>query len=75
VFDRITHDEHGAVRFHYVLVDFLCWPSGGTLEAGSDVSEAVVADPANLEPYALVPKTLEVISLALARPASRVPPS
>ncbi len=28
------------VRFHYVLVDFVCRPTGGVLRAASDVSEA-----------------------------------
>ncbi len=31
VFDRITRDDQGRVRYHYVLVDYLCWPLGGTL--------------------------------------------
>ena len=29
VFDRITRDEDDRVRYHYVLVDYLCWPIGG----------------------------------------------
>ena len=33
VFDRITRDAEGRVLYHYVLVDYLCWPSGGTLQA------------------------------------------
>ena len=34
VFDRIMHDDEGRVQYHYVLVDYLCWPVGGTLAAG-----------------------------------------
>lgn len=65
VFDRITCDDAGRVRFHYVLVDYVCWPAGGVLAAGSDVSEVVVADPDHLAAYALTDKTLEVIRRAL----------
>lgn len=73
VIDRITRDEEGRVRYHYVLVDFVCWPSGGVLQAGSDVSEAVVADPAGLGRYQLTAKTLGVIEQALTRHAAREP--
>ncbi len=44
VFDRIVRDGDGRVQFHYVLVDYLCRPTGGALQAGSDVAEAVYAD-------------------------------
>jgi ADP-ribose pyrophosphatase YjhB (NUDIX family) len=65
VFDRITRDGDGRVWFHYVLVDYLCWPVGGALRSGSDAAEAVLADPADLEPFGLADKTLEVIGRAL----------
>ncbi len=40
VLNRVTRDKWGRVRFHYVLIDYVCRPRGGTLEAASDVSEA-----------------------------------
>jgi 8-oxo-dGTP diphosphatase len=41
VLDRITQDElSGRIRYHYVLVDFLCRVTGGTLRGGSDAEEA-----------------------------------
>jgi hypothetical protein len=58
-------DDAHRVRYHFVLVDYLCWPSGGVLSAGSDVDEAVVADPESLEAYDLTPKTRSVIARAL----------
>jgi ADP-ribose pyrophosphatase YjhB (NUDIX family) len=61
VFDRIFRDADGRVRYHYVLVDYVCRARGGRLGAGSDVSEVAIADPARLEAYALMPKTLDVI--------------
>ena len=65
VFDRITRDEQGSVRYHFVLVDYLCWPIGGALQAGSDVDEAVMVDPASLDEYDLTEKAREVIARAL----------
>ena len=40
VFDRIVPDEAGKVRFHYVLVDVLCFVKSGELKAGEDAAEA-----------------------------------
>ena len=36
VFDRILLDTDGRVRYHFVLIDYVCRPIGGTLQAGSD---------------------------------------
>uniref|UniRef100_A0A7V4XRQ4 NUDIX domain-containing protein n=1 Tax=Acidobacterium capsulatum TaxID=33075 RepID=A0A7V4XRQ4_9BACT len=40
VFDRIVRDEQGRVRYHYVLVDFLCRVTGGALACASDAADA-----------------------------------
>ena len=37
VFDRILLDDEQRVRYHFVLVDYLCWPLSGTLAAATDV--------------------------------------
>jgi 8-oxo-dGTP diphosphatase len=73
VFDRITRDEDGRVRYHYVLVDYLCWPLAGRLQPGSDVSEAVLVHPSEMEAYQLTEKATAVIAraLELAREAPR----
>ena len=73
VFDRIMRDEDKRVRYHYVLVDYLCWPVAGELRAGSDVDAAVLVDPADLEAYNLTTKATAVIerALRLAREAPR----
>jgi 8-oxo-dGTP diphosphatase len=39
-FDRIHRDATGAVRYHFVIVDFLCRPAGGVLCAGDDACDA-----------------------------------
>ena len=73
VFDRIIRDAEDRVQYHYVLVDYLCWPSGGALRAGSDVDEAAFVAAADLPPYELASKTTAVImrALELAREAPR----
>ena len=65
VFDRITHDEDGRVMYHFVLVDYLCWPTGGVLRASSDVADAVFADPRDLFQYDLTSKATSVVERAL----------
>jgi 8-oxo-dGTP diphosphatase len=73
VLDRITHDDVGRVLYHFVLIDYLCWPVGGELRAGSDVAEAVLAEPSELAQYQLTAKALAVIERALEM-ARDVPP-
>lgn len=62
-FDRISRDDEGRVRYHYVLVDFLCRVTGGSLACASDATEARWADPDELE--GLTPLTIEVVHKAL----------
>ena len=66
VFDRITRDDEGRARIHYVLVDFLCTHPGGTPEAGSDVADVALVETGDLGAYDLTPKTIDVIDRALA---------
>ena len=65
VFDRIFLDEERQVRFHYVLIDYLCRPLGGVLRAGSDVDDAVWVVPPDLAAYQLTRKALGVIERGL----------
>jgi ADP-ribose pyrophosphatase YjhB (NUDIX family) len=62
VFDRIMLDEAKRVRYHYVLIDYLCWPVGGTLKAGSDVDSVALVDPRDCGPYELTDKAAAVIA-------------
>jgi len=63
-FDRISRDPQGRVRFHYVLVDFLCTLAGeaDTLVCATDALEGRWAGPKDLD--GLTPKTLAVIQKA-----------
>jgi ADP-ribose pyrophosphatase YjhB (NUDIX family) len=66
VFDRILLDDDGSVRFHFVLVDYLCRPGGGTLQAGSDVEAVALAHPNELAAYRVAEKVRAVVARALA---------
>ncbi len=39
VYERVIPGDEGRVRYHYVLIDFLCRAIGGDLKAGSDAAE------------------------------------
>ena len=74
VLDRITRDDEGRVLYHFVLIDYLCWPIGGELRAGSDVAEAVLAERSDLAQYALTEKATAVIERALEMARDMPPP-
>ena len=70
VFDRITHDADGRVQYHYVLVDYLCWPIGGELAAASDVADVAWVGPPDIPRYGITAKASAVIERALALAAT-----
>jgi len=63
VFDRILRDPANKVRYHYVLIDFLCRQVGGELRAASDAAEVRWCTPAEVETLPLPKDTAEVIRL------------
>jgi 8-oxo-dGTP diphosphatase len=65
VFDRILLDQEHRVRFHYVLIDYLCRPLGGVLRAGSDVDAAIWVAPSDLARYQVTAKVHAVIERGL----------
>jgi ADP-ribose pyrophosphatase YjhB (NUDIX family) len=40
VIDHVVRDQNGQVQYHYVIIDYLAWPIGGKLQAGTDVRDA-----------------------------------
>jgi 8-oxo-dGTP diphosphatase len=50
VFDRI-HPHGGRIRYHFVIVDFLCTWIGGTLAAGDDAADAAWVRPDDVGTY------------------------
>ena len=65
VFDRILVDPDQRVRYHFVLIDYLCRPIGGALQHGSDVDDVTLADPDDLTRYGLTTKATAIIRRAL----------
>lgn len=63
VYDNII-TEGDRVRFHYLLVDFLCRLIGGELDPGSDASAAEWVPPEDLEGVDLTPLAREAIEEA-----------
>lgn len=64
VFDRILLDDEGKVRYHFVLIDYLCRPRGGELGAGSDAIDIAIVQPHELPHYHLAAKAHDVIQKA-----------
>jgi len=65
VVDRILVEEDGRVGYHFVVVDYLCTPTGGTLAAASDVDEVVLCEWPGLHAYSLNESVRAVIAKAL----------
>ncbi len=61
VFDRVHHDGDGRVRYHFVIVDFLCRPVGGVLVAGDDATDARWVARADVSGFGVNPHALAVI--------------
>lgn len=67
VCDRIVRDDAGAVRFHYVLVDYACRVTGGLLRCASDAAAAHWLRREELNAhckYSVAPFTVAVIEKA-----------
>ncbi len=64
VLERIFLDPAGKVQYHYVLVDFLCRSTGGSLRASGDALSCARVSLQSLEDYSLTRETREVIQRA-----------
>jgi len=62
VLERILHDAAGKLEYHYILIDYLCEPTGGTLQAADDAAEAAWVDRSDFDDYEITPGTIEVIN-------------
>jgi 8-oxo-dGTP diphosphatase len=67
VLDRLRFDAGGRPRFHYVLIDFVCRPTGGTLMAASDAEAVAWAGIVELAEYGVAASTVSVILKAMER--------
>jgi mutator protein MutT len=60
VFDRILHEE-GELRYHYVIVDYLCDYVSGTPRAATDAEAVALARPDELAGYDMPQQALAVV--------------
>jgi 8-oxo-dGTP diphosphatase len=67
IFERIMRDGDGRAEYHYVLIDYICRPAGGTLAAATDVSRAIWVTERELAGYRLTEGTGEVIERAFQK--------
>ncbi len=68
VVDNIVRDEAGRIRYHYVIIDFLAHPTGGTLQPGTDVSDACWASRADLDRLDMTEKAQQLARQLLDSP-------
>ena len=64
IFERLVPDETGRIRYHYVLMDFLCLHTDGALLAASDAADVRWFGPQELPELKLAADTLAVIQKA-----------
>jgi len=60
VFDRILRDD-GELRYHYVIIDYLCEYLSGTPRAATDAEAVALVRPDDLPDYDLPAQALAVV--------------
>ena len=61
IFERIIRDSQGAPEYHYVLIDYICRVTGGSLRAADDASRVAWVPRRLLSAYQITTGTLPVI--------------
>jgi 8-oxo-dGTP diphosphatase len=64
IFERIMRDSNGEPEYHYVLIDYVCRITGGTLCAGDDVCRVEWVRRSELVKLQITEGTLGVIEKA-----------
>jgi ADP-ribose pyrophosphatase YjhB (NUDIX family) len=67
VYDRVLRNDDARVQYHYVLIDFLCRPTGGELRAASDAAEVRWFTREELPKLMLAEDTQDVIRKGFAK--------
>jgi len=67
VYERIIPGDGGRVRYHFVLIDFLCRAVGGELKAGSDAADVRWFSREELPALNLTQDANDVVLRGLAR--------
>ena len=67
IFESVTRDAEGRVRFHYVILDLLGHPTSGEVRAGGDVLEARYVGVDELDALDVLPDAAKLVREVLAR--------
>ena len=67
IYERIMLDDSGATEYHYVLMDYLCRPAGGTLCAADDASRVAWVPEPELGTLHITEGTPAVIAKAFGK--------
>jgi len=65
-FDRVHRDDHGRIRYHFVIVDFVCWPTGGEAMPASDADGVAWVSFKEIDDYAVNAHAKAVIEKGLS---------
>ena len=60
-FDRVHHDDAGRIRYHFVIVDFVCWPGAGEAVPGSDADDVAWVTADQIDEYQVNAHAKDVI--------------
>ena len=64
VFERIMRDDEGRTEYHYVLIDYICRVTGGTLAPADDCADVLWASRGELGTLQITEGTTGVIEKA-----------
>ena len=69
-FDRVHRDAEGRIRYHFVIVDFVCWSNEGDAVAGSDAEAVAWVTAGEIDQYGVNAHAKAVIvkGLSISRP-------
>lgn len=62
VFERLIPDAEGKTEYHYVLMDYICEPTGGILGANDDASRVQWFTPEEIQTLKITEGTPAVIA-------------
>jgi 8-oxo-dGTP diphosphatase len=66
VFEPVTRDDEGRVEYHYVVIDYWASYVSGEARAGDDAAGIAWATMDDINEYALMPDSLQVVRDAYA---------
>ncbi len=61
VVDKIVRDDNSLIKFHFVIVDYLVTPKGGSLRAASDALEAKWVKSEEIPGYEISPTLVPLL--------------